>query len=81
MTFSYKLGCASARQLAYLSEILVRTKQFVIPRTERAVGKQTLFGQGINDWNSIPVGTTMASSLSLFRKNCDDFFNRRNIFG
>lgn len=81
MSFLYKLDCLG--QPAYLKDILFRgqsnrSRQLVIPRSELAVGRKTLFVQGLIDWNSIPVRTRMVNSLNIFRKACVDLFNRRS---
>ena len=66
---------------SYLSSFLVRGRsvrsaQFAVPQFDLAVGKKTLFVQGIIDWNLIPVKIRMASSVKIFRDQCVEFFNR-----
>lgn len=81
MCYIYKL--AASTQPSYLRDFLVcghssRSVQYVVPRFDRAVGKKTIFVQGIIDWNLIPVRIRMASSLNVFRERCLEFFNRRS---
>lgn len=81
MCFLYKLDRSG--QPAYLKNLLrlgqsSRSMQFIIPRFQLAVGSKTLFGQGLMDWNLIPVKVRMVNSVSVFRKNCTELFHRRN---
>lgn len=77
----YKLDCCG--QPTYLRDLLVhgqssRSAHFVIPPFDLAVGKKTLFVQGLTDWNLIPMRTRMGSSLNVFRKRCTAFFHGRS---
>lgn len=81
MSFLYKLDCSG--QPAYLRDLLlrgqsIRSMQLVIPRSELAIGRKTLFVQGLLDWNSIPTRIRMCSSINVFQRQCVEFFNQRS---
>lgn len=80
MSFLYKLSCSG--QPAYLKDLLIaghssRSLQYRAPRSGLAIGRNTLFGQGLADWNSIPVRIRMVNSMNAFRNGCMELFNRR----
>jgi len=81
MSFLYKLDCSG--KPTYLKDLIFRGQssrsvQLVIPSFDLAIGKKSLFVQGLIDWNSIPVRTRMVNSLKVFQKHCLELFNRRN---
>jgi len=81
MCFLYKLDCSG--QPTYLKDLIFRGQssrsvQLVIPSFELAVGKKSLFVQGLIDWNSIPVRMRMVNSMKVFQKRCMELFNQRN---
>lgn len=81
MTFLYKLDRSG--KPTYLNDLLqrgpsVRSRQFVIQRSHKEIGKKTLFVNGFAEWNLIPLRIKNCSSVNVFRNQCTDFFNRRS---
>lgn len=81
MTFLYRLKCS--KEPAYLQDLLqrgqsVRSRQFVILRSDLDIGKKTLFVKGLVEWNVIPLRIKCCSSVNVFRSQCTELFNRRD---
>lgn len=81
MMFLYRLD--RSKEPAYLCDLLqrgpsVRSKQFIIQRSDLQIGKKTLFVKGLVEWNVVPLRIKNGSSVNVFRSQCTEFFNRRS---